>query len=770
MPAVNAQQATVLPLREVLLQVEKQHRVSFNYLDETVSGISVVPPKNRLSLADKIQYLSNQTQLEFQFINPNSISISQKIIKSEVTNVAQETLQEVTVAHYLTSGITKKTDGSFAIKPQQFGLLPGLTEPDVLQTMQQIPGIISVDETISNINVRGGTQDQNLFLWNGIRMFQTGHFFGLISAFNPLLTQEIRIHKNGSPAFLGESVSSSVSISTKIDSVQNSAAAEINLTSASFYSRFKTSKKSSVTISGRRSLTDIFTTPTYQNYADRIFQNTIITNLSGNQTIDYDVTKKFYFYDFSAQYQQKIGTKHEFAVDAIGMSNDLDVAQQKTENTENTENRTRKSSLEQQNFGTNLSWKTKWNSYNTSLFSIYGSSYKLMSRNESIESAQQLFQQNSILYTGIRLENHHRLNQNFEFLNGYEFTENGVSNYDRINLPQFSRKVKDVLRIHSAVLEGKFDSDDRRLSVKTGFRTICLEEFKKWLFEPRLQLGYSFTQKLKIEILGEMKSQTMSQVIDLPRDFLGIEKRRWLLSDDDKNPVQQSHQVSVGFIYNDSSWLLTIDNFYKKIRGISSSGQSFQNQLEFIKINGNYTVLGTEILLQRKFERFNSWISYSWNNNEYEFPGFEPPRFPNNFAVAHIVSGAVIYDYKKIKLALGARWFSGKPETTPFGIQTDPKNPTVIYNDPNNENLGDYFQVNFSASKVWKFENRNELSIGLSVQNILNRKNIINRYYRVNTAENTVESVNTFSLARTPNVSIKYSLNKKTGITTGFYL
>ena len=44
--------------------------------------------------------------------------------------------------------------------------------------------IISVDESVANINIRGGTHDQNLFLWNNIRMFQTGHFFGLISAFS----------------------------------------------------------------------------------------------------------------------------------------------------------------------------------------------------------------------------------------------------------------------------------------------------------------------------------------------------------------------------------------------------------------------------------------------------------------------------------------------------------------------------------------------------------------------------------------------------------
>jgi hypothetical protein len=90
-------------------------------------------------------------------------------------------MDEVITERYLTGGISKRNDGTFVIRPRRFGILPGLIEPDVLQTMQQLPGISSIDETVSNINVRGGTHDQNLFLWNGIRLFQTGHFFGLIS-------------------------------------------------------------------------------------------------------------------------------------------------------------------------------------------------------------------------------------------------------------------------------------------------------------------------------------------------------------------------------------------------------------------------------------------------------------------------------------------------------------------------------------------------------------------------------------------------------------
>jgi hypothetical protein len=121
-------------------------------------------------------------------------------------------LEEVTVYKLLTRGIERKPGGNIALNVADLGLLPGLTEPDVLQSIQALPGIQSINETISDINIRGGTNDQNLVLWDGIKMFQTGHFFGLISAFNPYLNNNVEIIKNGSSVFYGDGVSGIVDI------------------------------------------------------------------------------------------------------------------------------------------------------------------------------------------------------------------------------------------------------------------------------------------------------------------------------------------------------------------------------------------------------------------------------------------------------------------------------------------------------------------------------------------------------------------------------
>ena len=59
-----------------------------------------------------------------------------KIYLKEYTSV----LDEISIVNYLTGGISKKKDGSIILSPKKIEALPGLTEPDVLQSIQLLPG------------------------------------------------------------------------------------------------------------------------------------------------------------------------------------------------------------------------------------------------------------------------------------------------------------------------------------------------------------------------------------------------------------------------------------------------------------------------------------------------------------------------------------------------------------------------------------------------------------------------------------------------------
>ena len=125
-----------------------------------------------------------------------------------------EALPQVVIANYIAEGISKLSNGTFQINFSNFDILPGLVEPDALQTIQALPGILSINETVSNINIRGGSHDENLILWDGIKMYQSGHFFGLISVFNPQMTNKILLQKNGTRVDYSDGVSGTISMLT----------------------------------------------------------------------------------------------------------------------------------------------------------------------------------------------------------------------------------------------------------------------------------------------------------------------------------------------------------------------------------------------------------------------------------------------------------------------------------------------------------------------------------------------------------------------------
>ncbi|QOG04709.1 TonB-dependent receptor [Flavobacterium sp. MDT1-60] len=816
-----------MPFKKIIIDIEKQHQVSFNYTEDNIATLQLRPPKKSFSLDQKLQYLAKNTNLSFENIGNKFINIYKKdteskmicgyifssfdkkpienanISLSDKTQITTDSngyfeckqddatlflishvgfiskrivrdipdskncikivlepeiteLQEIKTNAILASGISKNKDGSFEIKPKKFGILPGLIEPDALQTMQQIPGVNSIDESVSSINVRGGTHDQNLFLWNGIRMFQTGHFFGLISVFNPNLAHTISIYKNGSSAFFGESVSSVVAISSTPEIAEKNAfSAGINMINADIYAKYNLSKKSYIEISARKSITDFVETPTYKEYFNKVFQNTTITDFSEKQNVNYRSDKKFDFYDATFKYAQKIGSKDQIVLDLITIKDNLDVFQSATVYDMN---RSENNVLRQQNYGGSLLWKRNWNNFNTTKINVYNSSYELLADQKTTNANQIVIQENTVNNNGINLENNHTISSKFSFNDGYQYNEMGITNLEQVTNPDFYRKVKDVLRTHALIFEGKYNDTLSRIYFKAGTRINYIEKFKKYSVEPRMQFSYGINKNLNIELLGELKSQNSQQIIDLQKDYFGIEKRRWIISNDSTIPIQKSKQLSLNLFYKKNDWLLDIENFYKKVNGITTSSQGFQNQLEFIRTTGDYEVWGTEMLIQKKMNHFLTWLSYTYNHNNYHFSNYEHSSFPNNFQLMHTVSWAGIYEKNNFKIALGTKWSSGRPKTSLNSSQIDPSDPVLVYNKPNNINLHIFSQVNISSTYKWETANGIQYKLGVSILNILNRKNEISEYYRISSFTNSIEEVETFALQRTPNVSFRISL------------
>ncbi|RAV30784.1 TonB-dependent receptor [Sinomicrobium soli] len=665
-------------------------------------------------------------------------------------------LEEVVVKQYLTSGLQKKTDGSISISTGSFGILPGLAEPDILHTIQALPGVKSATETVSNINIRGGSHDQNLILWDDIKMYQSGHFFGLISAFNPYLTRDVSVIKNGASVLYGDGVSGTIDMrsANTIDSTFTGGAG-FNLIAADAYTRIPIGSKLALHLSARRSVTDMISTPTYNSYFDRVFQDSKITDTENQEINEHiDRGENFYFYDTSVKLLYDPGEKHQVRANAILFKNNLEYNEQSVNTGE-----AQQSTLTQQNLAFGASVRSEWSPAITSSVNVYYTKYNLDAVNYTLFTDQRLLLNNEVLESGVKAHVNYKIIPSVNLLAGYQFYEVGITNTDDINTPRFRLKDKDVIQNQAFFSEVSYQSPSKGTYIRGGLRVNYIDKFRKYIHEPRLSIRQKIYGGLALEAQGEMRSQVTNQVIDLQRDFLGVEKRRWILSNDDDLPVTRSKQASAGLHYNRHGFYAGLEAFYKTVEGITTSGQEFQNEGQYLRTAGNYTSRGIELLFNKKTGRYSTWLSYSIARNEYDFRELTPSSFPNNLDIRHAVSFAGTYTLKRLKFALGVNWNSGRPYTTPIAGNEVTERQTgnsINYNPSNSDRLPDFLRADLSSTYNFEISPKVRANIGIAILNLLNRKNTLDIYYRLENDRSTqIQQVESLSLGLTPNMTFR---------------
>ncbi|MFS4468771.1 carboxypeptidase-like regulatory domain-containing protein [Maribacter sp. 2210JD10-5] len=804
------------PLSTILADLQQRFKVQFNYVSTLVDGISATPPKNTFNLKEAVSYLSSVSQLEFVFVSESIITLKKKqrilcghirdrdtneilpfvtiqngtagtisnengffelplnsssniveikhigytYVEREIQHLNtakcsdiyllpnQEQLAEVVVYDYLIRGIDQLDNGAYQIDFNKFSLLPGLIEDDVLQAVQALPGIQSIDETVSNINIRGGSNDQNLITWDGIKMYQSGHFFGLISMYNPQITQKVILYKNGTNASETDGVSGTIAMHTS-DNINSELKGSlgVNLIDANAFIDTPLGKKASLQIAARKSISDFIETPTYSEYFNRIAQDTELeqnTETVKNSDIAFD------FYDVSFRLLYHPSGKDKIRFNFIHTNNNILFNENATVGGME---EIRQSDLNQGSIAGALYYERNWSSNFDTQLSISETDYSLNASNVNILTDQRFLQKNEVSETGIKLNTNYKINENIKWANGYHFVETKVTNLDNIDNPQFLLLVGEVLQTHGIYSQLGFLGNNKKTHVNVGLRFNYLDKFKKQIWEPRLSLNHDFGKGFGAEILGEFKHQNTSQVINFQNDFLGVEKRRWQLSNNGSIPVITSKQFSIGGNYVKKGWLLNFVPFYKKVNGITTQSQGFLNNYEFVKTTGAYDALGADLLLRKQFPKVSAWLSYSYLNSTYTFNGLPEVRFPNNFEITQTFTVGANYTLKKLILAGGLNWRSGKPLTIP--LEANPVTDGEINFGPANAmQQNDYLRLDISAKQEFTLGNKTRGQVGIALWNVLDRNNTINTFYRVNTMSEVQEN-NQSSLGITPNATFK---------------
>jgi hypothetical protein len=661
-----------------------------------------------------------------------------------------QSLDEVILTKLLTSGIQKIASGGLEINYDEFGLLPGLVEPDVLQSLQALPGIMSPQESVTYLNVRGGTHDQNLFLWDGIKMYSTSHFFGMISAFNPYMTEKVKLVKNGTSAKYGDGVSSLINMQTSnriADSLETSVG--LNFINADLFLKLPVNKKSAIELSTRHSVNSLWESPTYKQYFDKVFQNTEVTNF---ETSSAQQNNEFNFFDTTISYKNRISDSDFLKLNFLYAEDDFNLNRF---DIENQPINTRSSSLGKTNLAVGLFYEKKWSELSKTQLQFYTSEYNLEALNVNLLNQQSLEQINEVNELGLKLNFQTKINARLNLESGYQINETGILNSQRVNDPGFFSEIQNSILTNSLYSQLNFQSKNKKLNLNLGGRLNHYSKFNEFVAEPRFNLSYEFIEDLFLEVLAEEKSQVTSQTIDLQTDFLGVENRRWVLSDPGLRPIIQSQQFSAGLNFIKPKWFINLDFYYKKVDGITTQSQGFQNQFEFAESHGSYDVRGFDILVNKNFEPFSGWVSYSFSENIYTFEELIPSSFHNNLDIRHIISTGLSFEKNGLIVSSGFNWHSGVP-TTLLSDNQENAPQSITYQEPNTSRLKDYFRLDLSSTYTFKLFKNTKALAGISFLNILNNGNIYNQFYLLNSQQD-IQTFRQNGLGFTPNFLMRFS-------------
>ncbi|WP_025664309.1 TonB-dependent receptor [Aquimarina megaterium] len=672
-------------------------------------------------------------------------------------------LNEVIIKEYLTSGIVKTRDGSVKIQPNNLNIISGLSEPDILQNIQLLPGIESPLETASGIYIRGGTPDQNLILWDGIKMYNSDHFFGLISAFNPYITKDITIYKSGTQPIYGDRVSGVIDIKTDQtvpDTTQGGIG--INMTHADGYLKLPISKKTAVLLSARRSITDVIDTPTINTYSNRAFQNTSITdNRSIFDPESSENKELFYFTDVTLKLIANLSKKHDISISNLFTQNKLDYSFKDSQFADMSQDK-----LAIKNFGTNISWDSKWGSRFSTKTQFSYSEYVLeyQGRNLFINQDLTIEKENAIEEYGVLFHSDWTINPHFTFSNGYQFYHNQVAFYLKENDAEVGNYQENPT--HSFYSQLQYSSPKTWL-ISLGVRGNYYAALQSTFIEPRFYVERKIGKHFRVKGSAEVKNQSISQVIEFATFNFGLENQLWVAAQEDDIPLLRSQQYTLGTLFHKKNWNIEIDTYYKKIKGLTSLTRGFESTSGDLS-EGESISTGIDLLIKKKAGKYSTWLGYSFSDTEFIFNTLNQGKaFKGNNNITHSVSWSHAYQWKKFQFSLGWKYRTGTPYTPALGFTIVDNQPIVQYGAINSKSLPDYHRLDFSVVYDFNWSSKNDRiksRLGFSLLNLYGRKNILDRsypLYQLTDSENNISyelrEINKSSLNITPNVTFRLS-------------
>jgi hypothetical protein len=214
----------------------------------------------------------------FHAISYSYVNFEEKIVDLEIysdgeLNIELEEtptlLDEIVVVDRAAREITTSGIGQTQLNLKDIKRAPAmLGEVDLIKQVQVLPGVTTAGEAASGFNVRGGSVDQNLILYDGLPVFNSSHVFGFFSSFNSEAIRDVTFFRGGIPAEYGGRVSSVLDIRSKEGSYEKwNASGGIGMVSTNLMINGPIKRdKTSITASFRTTYSDWLINTVRSNY------------------------------------------------------------------------------------------------------------------------------------------------------------------------------------------------------------------------------------------------------------------------------------------------------------------------------------------------------------------------------------------------------------------------------------------------------------------------------------------------------------------------
>ena len=728
-----------------------------------------------------LQYIGYATRLVFnEDFEPSQC-------KNLFLNPRAESLQEVIVKSYLITGIDKNKDGSLTLTSKNQGILPGLVESDIFQSAQWVPGITSINETISDVQIRGGSADQNLILYDGIKMYNTGHFFGMLSIFNPNVTTGATIFKGGASPEYGDRISGVIDIKGENQVPQKTSYGfGFNGTQADAYGKIRLGKSVGLVISGRRSYADIepLGTPTFDAISEKVFQNTIVGGATDTQNPQDEEDEEtilegeetFFFYDTNVKLIISASENDSISLSGLLTKNDLNFRLLDEENIS-------QDALITENQGLSFNWSgTKRGRWHHSLEGYY-SDYRSNYSNQFLEEQnvqEESVRRNAVKDYGFDTNVLFDFNKEHAIKLGYQFTRNEVfyqlfrdeagdedidpedqdledgESADERDFNEISNRVNSTNALYGAY----YYRPQNRGLVSLGIRASKFSVLDNWYLEPRLNVEYPLGKTLRLKFTGEKRYQTVSQLIEFDDTRLRLQNGIWSLTESDNIPLLESEQFSTGLLVDLNGWTLDLDSYIKRIEGLTSFTNGFTSASEEYS-QGTSTIFGIDFLLKKQLNNYRFWLGYTYNIVDYRFEELSNGKFPGNNDITHNLTLSNTYEKGNWKFSVGWNFRTGAPFTPVEGF--DVNNGDIEFGDINSRRLPSYHRLDASVRYNFKLSAKkdHQCVAGLSFQNLYARQVPLAVFYRVDDNPETglqeIDQLEQLSLGLTPNFLLRFN-------------